>query len=83
MGGGWENFFEKEFFLDSKRNRRQASGACGQLVDRRGPGRLVFSGRPGRLRRRGYCRLAAVCLLSQAGCDFCVSRFSLFDSSIV
>jgi hypothetical protein len=32
MGGGWENFFEKEFcffFLDSKRDWCQASGACG------------------------------------------------------
>ena len=80
MGGGWENFLKKNFvfLLDSKRDRRKAPGACGQLADRRGPGRLVLPGRPGRLRRRGCRRLAAVCFLQEAGCDFCVSKFPLF-----
>ena len=85
MGGGWEISLKKNFvfLVDSKRDRGKVAGARGQLADRRGPGRAVLPGRPGRLRRRGHHRLAAVCLFSQAGCDFRVSRFSLFDSSIV
>ena len=65
MGGGWENYLKKNFvlLLDTERDRRQAPRACGQLADRRGPGRLVLPGRPGRLRRRGHHRLAAVCFL--------------------
>ncbi len=76
MGGGWENFFVKEFCfsLDSKRDRRKAAGACGQLVDWRGPGRLVLPGRPGRLRRRRYRCLAALRVFSQASCNFRVSN---------
>jgi hypothetical protein len=79
---GWENFFEKEFcfLLDSKRDRREAAGARGQLADGGGAGRSVISGRSGRLRRRGCRRLAAVCFLQEAGCDFCVSNFPLFLS---
>ncbi len=82
MGGGWENIFEKEFvfLLDSERDRRKAAGARGQLADWRGPGRLVPPGRPGRLRRRGYCRLAALRIFPQAGCDLRVSNFPLFFS---
>ena len=70
------------FLLDSKRDWREAAGACGQLADWRGPGRAVLSGRPGRLRRRGRRRgrrrLAAVRFLQKAGCDLCVSNFPLF-----
>ncbi len=71
------------FLLDSKRDRREITGARGQLADWGGPGRSFVFGRPGRFRRRGRRRLAAFHLLSQAGCDFRVSRFLLFDSSMV
>ena len=62
MGGGWEISLKKNFvfLVDSKRDRREVARACGQLADRRGPGRAVLSGRSGRLRRRGRRRLAAL-----------------------
>jgi hypothetical protein len=84
--GGKISLKKKEFlffFLDSKRYRRETAGARGQLADGGGAGRSVLLGRSGRFRRRGRRRLAAFQLLSQAGCDFCVSRFLLFDSSMV
>ena len=70
------------FFLDSKRDRRQAAGARGQLADGGGAGRSVLLGRSGRLRRRGRRRLAALRVFSQAGCDLRVSSFLLFVFSI-
>ena len=82
MGGGWENFLKKNFvfFLDSKRDRREIAGARGQLADGGGPGRPVFAGWPGRLRRRGRRCLAVVRVFPEAGCNICVSIFSLFLS---
>ena len=76
MAGG-KIFLKKNFvfLVDSKRDRREVARACGQLADRRGPGRLVLPGRPGRLRRRGHDRLAALRIFPQAGCDLRVSSF--------
>jgi len=71
------------FLLDSKRDRREIAGARGQLADGGGPGRPVFAGWPGRLRRRGHDRLAALRIFPQAGCDLRVSSFLLFVSSMV
>jgi hypothetical protein len=70
------------YLLDSKRNWREVAGTRGQLADWGGPGRLVLPGRPGRLRRRGHHRLAALRIFSQAGCDLRVSSFLLFVFSI-
>jgi hypothetical protein len=81
---GGKIFFEKKFvfLLDSKRDRRQAPGACGQLADGGSAGCTVLPGWPGRLRRRGRRRLASFHLLSQASCDLRVSSFLLFVFSI-
>jgi hypothetical protein len=70
------------FLLDTERDRRQVARTCGQLADRRCPGRAVLPGRPGRLRRRGHHRLAALRLFPQASCDLRVSSFLLFVFSI-
>jgi hypothetical protein len=70
------------FFLDSKRDRRKVTGACGQLADRCGSGRPVFAGWPGRLCCRGRLRLAAFRFLSKAGRYIRVSNFLIFFFSI-
>jgi hypothetical protein len=65
-------------FLDSKRYRRAATGARGQLADGGGPGRSFVLGRPGRFCCCGRRCLAAFHLFPQAGCDIRVSRFLFF-----
>ncbi len=85
MGGGWKNYLKKNFvlILDSKRDRRKVTGALGQLADRRGPGRPVFAGWPGRLCCRGRLCLAAFRFLSKAGRYIRVSNFSTFFFTFV
>jgi hypothetical protein len=72
----WKKSFV--FLLDSKRDRREAAGARGQLADWGGAGRSVISGRSGRLRRRGRCCLAALRVFPEAGCNIRVSNIPLF-----